>query len=135
MTATSFSMATTVPSTTPPSIAFDCWKDSSNCVLPALKAAYSTEQSRGRVLQVELSLIEAELKKGNGPVEVHSFMTGWPLLDHGIEKWNKNPAPTDPVAPRTDTRTRSLIRRLRSQSPARAQGRNATSGRRTRMPP
>lgn len=29
----------------------------------ALKAAYSTEQSRGRVLQVELSLIEAELKK------------------------------------------------------------------------
>ena len=30
---------------------------------PALKAAFSTEQSRGRVLQVELSLIEAELKK------------------------------------------------------------------------
>jgi hypothetical protein len=29
----------------------------------ALKAAFSTEQSRGRVLQVELSLIEAELKK------------------------------------------------------------------------
>jgi hypothetical protein len=31
--------------------------------LPTLKAAYSTEQSRGKVLQVELSLIEAELKK------------------------------------------------------------------------
>jgi hypothetical protein len=30
---------------------------------PALKAAFATEQSRGRVLQVELSLIEAELKK------------------------------------------------------------------------
>lgn len=30
---------------------------------PLLKAAYSTEQSRGRVLQIELSLIEAELKK------------------------------------------------------------------------
>ncbi|WP_421999729.1 SrfA family protein [Reyranella sp.] len=31
--------------------------------LPALKAAYTTEQSRARVLQVELSLIEAELRK------------------------------------------------------------------------
>jgi hypothetical protein len=31
--------------------------------VPALKAAYSTEESRGRVLKVELSLIEAELKK------------------------------------------------------------------------
>ena len=31
--------------------------------LPALKAAYSTEQSRARVLRVELSLAEAELKK------------------------------------------------------------------------
>lgn len=31
--------------------------------LPALKAAYSTEQSRERVLKVELSLVEAELKK------------------------------------------------------------------------
>ncbi len=31
--------------------------------LPALKAAFSTEESRGRVLQVELSLIEAELRK------------------------------------------------------------------------
>lgn len=30
---------------------------------PTLKAAFATEQSRGRVLQVELSLIEAELKK------------------------------------------------------------------------
>jgi hypothetical protein len=30
---------------------------------PALKAAFSTEESRGRVLKVELSLIEAELKK------------------------------------------------------------------------
>jgi hypothetical protein len=30
---------------------------------PALKAAYATEESRGRVLTVELSLIEAELKK------------------------------------------------------------------------
>jgi hypothetical protein len=31
--------------------------------LPALKAAFSTEESRARVLNVELSLIEAELKK------------------------------------------------------------------------
>jgi hypothetical protein len=31
--------------------------------LPALKAAFSTEESRGRVLKVELSLIEAELRK------------------------------------------------------------------------
>ncbi|MGD9881581.1 MAG: hypothetical protein AB7F22_00110 [Reyranella sp.] len=31
--------------------------------LPALKAAFATEQSRGRVLKVELSLIEAELRK------------------------------------------------------------------------
>lgn len=31
--------------------------------IPALKAAFATEESRGRVLQVELSLIEAELKK------------------------------------------------------------------------
>ena len=31
--------------------------------LPALKAAFSTEQSRGKVMQVELSLIAAELKK------------------------------------------------------------------------
>ena len=31
--------------------------------LPALKAAYATEQSRERVLKVELSLVEAELKK------------------------------------------------------------------------
>ena len=31
--------------------------------MPALKAAFSTEQSRGSVLKVELSLIEAELKK------------------------------------------------------------------------
>ena len=31
--------------------------------LPALKTAYSTEQSRERVLKVELSLVEAELKK------------------------------------------------------------------------
>jgi hypothetical protein len=31
--------------------------------LPALKAAFSAEQSRGKVLQVELSLAEAELKK------------------------------------------------------------------------
>ena len=31
--------------------------------VPALKAAYSTEQSRGRVLKVELALAEAELKK------------------------------------------------------------------------
>ena len=31
--------------------------------LPVLKAAFSTEQSRERVLKVELSLIEAELKK------------------------------------------------------------------------
>ena len=41
--------------------------------LPALKAAFSTEQSRSRVLQVELSLIEAELKKRIAdckPVEV-----------------------------------------------------------------
>src|SRR5262249_14490108 len=41
--------------------------------LPALKAAFSTEQSRGKVLQVELSLIEAELKKRIAdckPVEV-----------------------------------------------------------------
>jgi hypothetical protein len=30
---------------------------------PALRAAFSTEQSRGRVLQVELSLVEAELKR------------------------------------------------------------------------
>ncbi|MFZ5781124.1 MAG: hypothetical protein ACOY4R_13095 [Pseudomonadota bacterium] len=30
---------------------------------PALKAAFASEESRGRVLQVELSLIEAELKK------------------------------------------------------------------------
>lgn len=30
---------------------------------PALKAAFSTEQSRGRVLQIELSLVEAELKR------------------------------------------------------------------------
>ncbi len=30
---------------------------------PLLKAAYATEQSRGRVLQTELSLIEAELKR------------------------------------------------------------------------
>jgi hypothetical protein len=40
---------------------------------PALKAAFSTEQSRGKVLQVELSLIEAELKKRIAdckPVEV-----------------------------------------------------------------
>jgi len=31
--------------------------------MPALKAAFSTEESRSRVLKVELSLIEAELKK------------------------------------------------------------------------
>ena len=31
--------------------------------LPALKAAFSTEQSRERILKVELSLVEAELKK------------------------------------------------------------------------
>ena len=31
--------------------------------LPALRAAFSTEESRGRVLKVELSLIEAELRK------------------------------------------------------------------------
>ncbi len=31
--------------------------------LPALKASFSTETARGRILQVELSLIEAELKK------------------------------------------------------------------------
>jgi len=31
--------------------------------MPALKAAFSTEQSRERILKVELSLIEAELKK------------------------------------------------------------------------
>ena len=30
---------------------------------PALKAAFSTEEARGRALKVELSLIEAELKK------------------------------------------------------------------------
>ena len=34
-----------------------------HAALPALKAAYSTEQSRARVLRVELSLAEAELKK------------------------------------------------------------------------
>jgi hypothetical protein len=41
--------------------------------LPALRAAFSAEQSRGKVLQVELSLIEAELKKRIAdckPVEV-----------------------------------------------------------------
>ncbi|MBV8192177.1 MAG: hypothetical protein JOY64_07440 [Alphaproteobacteria bacterium] len=41
--------------------------------LPALKAAFSTEESRARVLKVELSLIEAELRKRIAeckPVEV-----------------------------------------------------------------
>jgi hypothetical protein len=35
---------------------------------------------------------EAELKQGGTSVTVNTFKTGWHMLDHGIAKWNTNPA-------------------------------------------
>lgn len=35
---------------------------------------------------------EAALKQGKTPVKTNTFKTGWHAIDHGLEKWNTNPA-------------------------------------------
>jgi len=55
-------------------------------------AKYNARIAKADAELQSLTRSEAELRRGGRPVKVTTFITGWKLLDHGIEKWNKNPA-------------------------------------------